>query len=96
MVVPSGDKATEDTACWLCALCFSAFSFREAAAQAQAVSFRLRAGGRQFSTPASMGCSGSKEAAGVAFSSDGATILSGSHDKTIKVWDAGVLAWTYR
>jgi len=35
MVVPSGEKATEDTRP-LCALCFSAFSFREAAAQAQA------------------------------------------------------------
>jgi WD40 repeat protein len=26
----------------------------------------------------------------VAFSPDGATIVSGSHDKTIKVWDAGI------
>jgi|TARA_B110001469_G_scaffold119266_1_gene126720 WD40 repeat protein len=26
----------------------------------------------------------------VAFSPDGATIVSGSQDKTIKVWDAGV------
>ena len=32
----------------------------------------------------------------VAFSPDGATIISGSYDKTIKVWDAGVLAWGYR
>jgi len=30
----------------------------------------------------------------VAFSSDGATIVSGSRDKTIKVWDAGVSALT--
>jgi len=28
----------------------------------------------------------------VAFSPDGATIVSGSDDKTIKVWDAGPLA----
>jgi len=28
----------------------------------------------------------------VAFSPDGATIVSGSHDETIKVWDAGTLA----
>ena len=28
----------------------------------------------------------------VAFSPDGATIVSGSKDKTIKVWDAGTLA----
>ena len=28
----------------------------------------------------------------VAFSPDGKTIVSGSGDKTIKVWDAGVLA----
>jgi WD40 repeat protein len=28
----------------------------------------------------------------VAFSSDGATIVSGSADKTIKVWEAGTLA----
>ena len=28
----------------------------------------------------------------VAFSPDGATIVSGSDDKTIKVWDAGTLA----
>ena len=32
----------------------------------------------------------------VAFSPDGKSIVSGSYDKTIKVWDAGVLAWTYR
>ena len=30
----------------------------------------------------------------VAFSPDGKTIVSGSYDKTIKVWDAGVLALT--
>ena len=28
----------------------------------------------------------------VAFSPDGKTIVSGSYDKTLKVWDAGVLA----
>jgi WD40 repeat protein len=28
----------------------------------------------------------------VAFSPDGSTIVSGSYDKTIKVWDAGTLA----
>ena len=28
----------------------------------------------------------------VAFSPDGSTIVSGSFDKTIKVWDAGTLA----
>ena len=30
----------------------------------------------------------------VAFSPDGTTIVSGSCDKTIKVWDAGVCALT--
>ena len=30
----------------------------------------------------------------VAFSPDGSTIISGSRDKTIKVWDAGVSADT--
>jgi WD40 repeat protein len=30
----------------------------------------------------------------VAFSPDGSTIVSGSLDKTIKVWDAGVSALT--
>jgi len=28
----------------------------------------------------------------VAYSPDGSTIVSGSYDKTIKVWDAGTLA----
>ena len=28
----------------------------------------------------------------VAFSPDGSTIVSGSNDRTIKVWDAGTLA----
>ena len=31
----------------------------------------------------------------VAFSPDGKTIVSGSRDKTIKVWDAGVSALTH-
>ena len=31
----------------------------------------------------------------VAFSPDGKTIVSGSNDKTIKVWDAGVSALTH-
>ena len=30
----------------------------------------------------------------VAFSPDGKTIVSGSYDQTLKVWDAGVLALT--
>ena len=30
----------------------------------------------------------------VAFSPDGKTIVSGSNDQTLKVWDAGVLALT--
>jgi len=34
----------------------------------------------------------SKAVASVAFSPDGATIVSGSGDQTIKVWDAGSLA----
>ena len=32
----------------------------------------------------------SKAVASVAFSSDGKTIVSGSLDQTIKVWDAGM------
>jgi WD40 repeat protein len=34
----------------------------------------------------------SKAVASVAFSPDGSTIVSGSYDQTIKVWDAGTLA----
>ena len=34
----------------------------------------------------------SSPVASVAFSPDGATIVSGSYDETIKVWDAGTLA----
>ena len=34
----------------------------------------------------------SREVASVAFSPDGSTTVSGSDDKTIKVWDAGTLA----
>ena len=36
----------------------------------------------------------SSPVASVAFSPDGSTIVSGSYDKTIKVWDAGVSALT--
>jgi WD40 repeat protein len=32
----------------------------------------------------------SREVMSVAFSPDGATIVSGSYDQTIKVWDAGI------
>ena len=41
MVLPSGEKATEVTGP-LCALCFSAFSSRDAAASTEAVRFGLR------------------------------------------------------
>ena len=40
MVLPSGEKATENTVS-LCALCFSALSSREAVASVGALSFRL-------------------------------------------------------
>ena len=46
MLLPSGEKATEDTLL-LCALCFSALSSREAAAGRGAVSFGLRVQGYQ-------------------------------------------------
>ena len=36
----------------------------------------------------------SREVTSVAFSPDGKTIVSGSADKTLKVWDAGVSALT--
>ena len=36
----------------------------------------------------------SNTVASVAFSPDGKTIVSGSYDKTLKVWDAGVSALT--
>ena len=36
----------------------------------------------------------SSDVTSVAFSPDGKTIVSGSRDKTIKVWDAGVKADT--
>ena len=36
----------------------------------------------------------SEYVASVAFSPDGKTIVSGSADKTLKVWDAGVSALT--
>ena len=36
----------------------------------------------------------SREVYSVAFSPDGKSIVSGSYDKTIKVWDAGVCALT--
>ena len=52
MVVPSGEKATDNTRP-LCALCFSAFSSRDAAASTGAVSFGLRAQGSQCDAPAS-------------------------------------------
>ena len=37
----------------------------------------------------------SNSVSSVAFSPDGKTIVSGSTDKTIKVWDAGVSALTH-
>jgi len=40
MVLPSGEKAMEATM-WLCALCFSALSSREAVASMGALSFGL-------------------------------------------------------
>ena len=40
MLLPSGEKATEDTRS-PCALCFSAFSSREAAASVRALRFGL-------------------------------------------------------
>jgi hypothetical protein len=40
MVEPSGEKATDITG-WLCALCFSALSSREAVASVGALSFGL-------------------------------------------------------
>ena len=46
MLLPSGEKATEDTL-RLCALCFSALSSKEAAASTGAVRYRLRVGGCQ-------------------------------------------------
>ena len=42
MVLPSGEKATDITS-WLCALCFSALSSREAAASVGALRFGLGA-----------------------------------------------------
>ena len=44
IVLPSGEKATDITQ-WLCALCFSALSSKEAAASTGAVRFELRVGG---------------------------------------------------
>ena len=41
--MPSGEKATEETM-WLCALCFSAFSSRDAAASVRALRFGLGEG----------------------------------------------------
>ena len=46
MVLPSGEKATERTTS-LCALCFSALSFREAATSTGVVRSGLRVGGCQ-------------------------------------------------
>ena len=49
MLLPSGEKATEFTSP-LCALCFSAFSSKDAAASTGAVRFGLRV--RRVSVPA--------------------------------------------
>ena len=46
MLLPSGEKATEVTGP-LCALCFSAFSSKDAAASTGAVRYGLRVGGCQ-------------------------------------------------
>ena len=43
MVLPSGEKATDITQ-WLCALCFSALSSKDAAASVGALRFRLGEG----------------------------------------------------
>ena len=46
MVLPSGEKATDITQ-FLCALCFSALSSKDAAASTGAVRYGLRVGGCQ-------------------------------------------------
>ena len=46
MVLPSGEKATDITKS-LCALCFSAFSSRDAAESVGALRYGLRVGGCQ-------------------------------------------------
>ena len=43
IVLPSGEKATDITQ-WLCALCFSALSSKDAAASVGALRFRLGEG----------------------------------------------------
>ena len=52
MVLPSGENATERTQS-LCALCFSALSFKDSAASTEAVRSGLRVQGYQCHTPAS-------------------------------------------